>query len=196
MVPTGCRILDIGCWDGSMGAYLIKARQATVDGVELNAGMARRAALAYREVHSGPIEALLSGLIRARAGQYDALLLLDVLEHLVEPGRILEELRALVEPGGLVVVSLPNVAHWSVRKALLFGRWNYRDYGLMDRTHLRFYTLKTGRLLIEDAGWRITHSLWSIGQPPLLRLPENALDTLGRWPTLFAVQQLYVATVS
>jgi SAM-dependent methyltransferase len=192
-VPEGASVLDIGCWDGAMGRYLIECRAARVDGVERDPAMAERAAAAYDTVDVGSVEQLVDDLVAGRAGRYDALLLMDVLEHLAAPERVLAACRALLGPGGIAVISLPNVAHWSVRKNLLQGRWEYRDSGILDRTHLRFYTLRTGQRLIEGAGWCVCESFWSLGQPPILRLPEWRLGLLARWPALFAVQQLYVA---
>jgi SAM-dependent methyltransferase len=86
---------------------------------------------------------------------YDVVLAAAVLEHLKHPQTLLCNLRALLNPGGLLIVSLPNIAHWRVRLRLLRGRFDYEDYGIMDRTHLHFYTLSTGRALIESQGYAV-----------------------------------------
>ena len=92
--------------------------------------------------------------------------MLDVLEHLVDPADVLRRVRSHLRPGGVGLVSLPNVAHWSVRKELAMGRFEYTPSGLLDETHLRFFTLHTGSALIEDAGWQITWSGVSLtGRP-------------------------------
>lgn len=78
-----------------------------------------------------------------------------MLEHLKYPERLLWEAKALLKSGARIIVSLPNIAHWGVRLRLLFGRFEYSDYGIMDRTHLHFYTVKTGRALLEEQGYAV-----------------------------------------
>jgi 2-polyprenyl-3-methyl-5-hydroxy-6-metoxy-1,4-benzoquinol methylase len=86
---------------------------------------------------------------------FDRVLLLDVLEHLVRPERLLAEVRPALKEGGRLVVSVPNVANITVRLALLFGRFPYTDRGILDCTHLHFYTRQTARALLEENGWEI-----------------------------------------
>lgn len=85
-------------------------------------------------------------------GGYNAVVLGDVLEHMSAPDRVLMKLVALQPSNALFVISVPNIANLWVRVNLLFGRFDYADRGIMDRTHLRFFTRKTIRLLVEDAG--------------------------------------------
>jgi len=188
--PPGALVLDIGCWSGYMGRFLTAERNAVVDGVEPEARMARLAAARYRNVYVGSIERALLDLLPERRGCYETLLLLDVLEHLVDPWSVLASCRALLREGGHALLSIPNVAHWSVRKTLLLGRWTYEDSGLLDHTHLRFFTRATAGELVAGAGWRVVWARPSVGQPPGLRLPDRGLRILERWPSLFAVQFL------
>jgi cyclopropane fatty-acyl-phospholipid synthase-like methyltransferase len=90
-VPRGATVLDVGCWAGAAGRFLIETRAATVDGVEPDAEMARRASEAYRRVVEGSIEDALASGGLATPEPYDAVLLLDVLEHLKDPWRVLRE---------------------------------------------------------------------------------------------------------
>jgi hypothetical protein len=180
----------VGCWSGFNGRFLGSGRGVVVDGVEPDAAMAARAAQTYRRVITKPIEEALP-LLADDAG-YGTLLLLDVLEHLVDPAAVLAELAARF-PDAQALVSIPNVAHWSLRKELLLGRWNYAQSGLMDETHLRFFTRATARALFENSGWVVRDDDVEVGQPPLLRLPESKLRILSRWPNLFGVQILFVA---
>jgi 2-polyprenyl-3-methyl-5-hydroxy-6-metoxy-1,4-benzoquinol methylase len=87
--------------------------------------------------------------------RFDRVLLLDILEHLYDPARILRQCHRLVQEDGQVIVSVPNVANFSVRFALLLGNFNYTDRGILDNTHVRWYTRKTARQLLIDAGYRI-----------------------------------------
>jgi 2-polyprenyl-3-methyl-5-hydroxy-6-metoxy-1,4-benzoquinol methylase len=189
-IDHGAAVLDVGCWSGSTGAFLQGERNVTIDGVEPEAAMADRAAHHYRRVYHTTIERAFDELIGDRSHSYDALLFLDVLEHMVNPREVLEISRELVKPGGRALVSIPNVAHWSVRWELLKGGWRYRDNGLLDRTHLRFFTRASALELARDAGWTVSWRRASVGQPPLVRLPESRLRVLERWPTMFAVQFL------
>jgi 2-polyprenyl-3-methyl-5-hydroxy-6-metoxy-1,4-benzoquinol methylase len=92
--------------------------------------------------------------------RYDLILLLDVCEHLVDPGYLLRSLRQLLEPGGHVIVSIPNIAHLSVTIPLLFARrFTYQDAGILDRTHLRFFVEDTAIKLLNDAGLQVTKGL-------------------------------------
>lgn len=84
--------------------------------------------------------------------KFDALIFADVLEHLATPEAVLKSYLPWVRPGGTVLVSLPNVGLWSVRLSHLFGNWNYTDTGVLDRTHLRFFTFNSARSLLRKAG--------------------------------------------
>ena len=90
--------------------------------------------------------------IRATNG---ALLAATVLEHVKDAERLLKDLRAKLAPQATVIVSLPSVAHWPIRLTLLLGRFDYADFGVMDRTHLHFYAARTGRALLESCGYRV-----------------------------------------
>ena len=101
-----------------------------------------------REMIVGDIETMeLGGL-----GRYDAIVFGDVLEHLRNPRAVLERLSGLLKPGGKVLISLPNVANIWVRLNLLMGRFNYGRVGILDESHLRFFTLKTAKQLAMDSG--------------------------------------------
>jgi hypothetical protein len=80
---------------------------------------------------------------------------MDVLEHLRDPEGLLRRLRSILKPSGRLLCTGPNVAYWAMRKELLLGRWDYQDTGIMDRTHLRFYTAKSWRRLLETGGYRV-----------------------------------------
>lgn len=134
----------------------------------------------------------------------DAIVLADVLEHLRDAPAILRLVRASLASGGFLFVSVPNIANITVRIGLMFGVFEYRDRGILDNTHLRFYTLRTIRREIENAGFRVMAVAGSsiplrliIGRftpEPLLRLGERLLTFLTRmWQSLFAYQIIIVA---
>src|SRR3954449_12837683 len=176
--PTARRVLDLGCATGTTGAAL-KARQpAEVVGVEREPDYAREAEGRLDRVIVADVEQLdPTGL-----GRFDALIAADVLEHLVDPWAALRRYAALLEPGGTAVVSLPNVGHWSTYAHLLRGTWPRRSEGIFDATHLRWFTLRDARELLEQAGLRPPAGVrrgWILQRgsrldalvPPLLRIP-------------------------
>ena len=145
-------VLDIGCGEGFFAAELKKAGNRVV-GVDVLPEAAQKDALeAYVSADLNDPAAV----FRALGGRrFDRVLLLDVLEHLSRPEPLLRDAKAVLKPNGCVVVSLPNVAHFAVRLGLLFGRFNYAERGILDRTHLHFYTRKTARRMLEEAGYEI-----------------------------------------
>jgi methionine biosynthesis protein MetW len=188
-VPDGARVLDVGCAEGYL-ARLLAERGCTVIGMEASPAAAESARRWCAEVVVGDVEA---DEVRARvSGPFDRVLLGDVLEHLREPGAVLRWAGGLLAPGGRVVASLPNVAHWTGRRALLRGRFPREDHGLFDRTHLRFYTRAGARRLVEDAGLRVVGEAFANAPLPL----ESRFPALGRLqpalvrarPELFALQ--------
>jgi SAM-dependent methyltransferase len=145
------RILDLGCASGALGAAL-KARGAYVVGVESDPRYAARARERLDEV----IEADLETVDPAPLGRYDVLVAGDVLEHLTDPWAVLRRFAGIVEPGGTVVVSLPNVRHWeSVYAIAVQGRFPLRNEGIFDRTHLRWFTLHDAWGLVDQAGLEV-----------------------------------------
>ncbi len=154
-VPNNSVCLDVGCWDGNMGEYLSQSKSCVVDGIDVNQQMLGRARTrGYRHTFKINLNSEnydLSALPR----DYDVFLFADVLEHLINPKDLLSELRPYLKPNGKIVVSLPNVAFLLNRLNLLFGRWNYTEFGTLDKTHLKFYTLKTAKTFVESAGYKV-----------------------------------------
>jgi len=156
LVGRGQDVLDVGCGEGFFAAELKKDGNRVV-GVDLLPVAGESEAL--ERYISADLNVPQPDLAR-QAGEraFDRVLLLDILEHLVQPERLLAEVRPALKPAGLLVVSLPNMANITVRLALLFGHFPYADRGILDYTHLRFYTRKTARALLEENGWEIVAS--------------------------------------
>lgn len=145
------RVLDVGCASGYLGEAL-KQRGCTVAGVEYDAEAADAAKAVLDQVVVGDITELdLVG--HFGEGSFDAVVFGDVLEHVVDPAAVLRATRPLLAPGGSVAISIPNVAHGAVRLSLLRGRFEYRPLGLLDETHLRFFTRDTLRDLLDEGGF-------------------------------------------
>lgn len=150
MVPDGASVLDLGCAGGSL-ARALQARGCRVVGVESDvAGAARAAEHLARTVVCDMDGADLGELLAGE--RFDVVVAADVLEHLRDPAQTLRQVAPLLREGGCVIASIPNVAHGSVRLALLGGTFDYADWGLLDRTHLRFYTASGVEELMASAG--------------------------------------------
>lgn len=150
-------VLDVGCGEGFFAAELKKDGNRVV-GVDAlpNAGQGAGEGGALERYISADLDDPQPDLAR-QAGEhrFDHVLLLDILEHLGRPERLLAEVRPALKDSGRLVVSVPNVANITVRIALLFGRFHYTDRGILDRTHVHFYTRKTARAFLEENGWEI-----------------------------------------
>jgi O-antigen biosynthesis protein len=152
LVPAEChRALEVGCATGQLGR-LLKARGHHVTGIELVPGVAEaarehldRVVMADVETDGFPFE----------PAAFDCIVFADVLEHLIDPWRVLREAVAVLSPDGRLVASIPNVQNIDVVWRLLRGRWDYRERGITDFGHLRFFTLRTIHGLFEQAGLEI-----------------------------------------
>jgi SAM-dependent methyltransferase len=151
-VPSGAkRILEVGCARGRLGHELKRQDPGRyVAGVELDPDAARVAAERLDEVFVLDVQA---GVPPIEPGSLDCLLFGDVLEHLLDPEEVLRRYRDLLAPDGLVLSSVPNIQHFSVIKNLLRGDFMYQPSGLLDATHLRFFTYMTFAKLMLDAGF-------------------------------------------
>jgi 2-polyprenyl-3-methyl-5-hydroxy-6-metoxy-1,4-benzoquinol methylase len=128
--------------------------------------------------------------------KFDLITFGDVLEHLVDPSATLREAKTLLNPGGRILISLPNIAHWSIRAKLLLGRWEYQPTGLMDYTHLRFFTTITGRRMIEAAGYEIVFSHPVVGGRFTTHFRAGWQKLTNLFPNVFAVQMIFLARIS
>jgi 2-polyprenyl-3-methyl-5-hydroxy-6-metoxy-1,4-benzoquinol methylase len=153
MVGGNKFVLELGAASGHMTRAL-SSQGCTVTAVEYDPEAARDLKEHAAEVVVGDLNS--ATLLDELRPEFDVVLAGDVLEHLLEPQAVLDRVTRLLAPGGRVVVSLPHVGHVDVRLALLQGRWDYNDYGLLDDTHVRFFTLKTIEEMVKRAGLVIT----------------------------------------
>jgi methionine biosynthesis protein MetW len=151
--PRGLRVLDLGCGGGHNGALLKHAGAREVVGVELHAGAAAQARKRLDTVVQGDLADLDLSLLGDEP--FDAILASDVLEHMADPEAVLARALTRLRPGGVVVVSLPNVAHVVVFANLLMQRWPRKSSGIFDSTHLRFFAKRDMVRLLEGAGLRV-----------------------------------------
>lgn len=147
-------VLELGCGDGAFSKRLA-AQGNRVTGIGASAEPKHQEA--FEQYLRADMSYGLDADVRRKleGKQFDRILLRDVLEHQVEPGQVLKDCRALLKDSGLIVVTTPNTANLTVRLSLLAGRFEMADRGLLDRTHLRFFTRRTARKLLNDAGYDI-----------------------------------------
>jgi glycosyltransferase involved in cell wall biosynthesis len=155
-VGRGQEVLDIGCGEGFFAVELVKNGNLVTGVDSLDSAHHSDALQDYFPVDlNGP-----SGSLTRALGtrKFDRALLLDVLEHLIHPEDLLAEAKETLNQHGQLIVSVPNIANITVRLMLLFGKFNYTERGILDRTHLRFFTRKTARRFLEQGGWEILES--------------------------------------
>lgn len=196
--PPG-RVLDVGC-DVGFAARDLVSSGFQVCGIDQNAATLEKAGRYYQQIILADVENEPPNL----DGPFDVIIFADILEHLTDPAAAFKRFSKLLAPGGLIVVSVPNVAHWHMRLHLLLGRFDYGQRGILDRTHLRFFTQRTARRFLEEAGYRIEAIestplplplIWSWtapGRPLSLLHTVNFLLT-RRWKSLFAYQFIFAA---
>lgn len=153
-IPTSAHlILDIGCGDGSFGAALKRTRDVEVTGVEAYPVAADRARAVLDQVLGRNVEV---DQLELPHGYFDCIVYNDVLEHLRDPWLTVSRLSCFLKPRGHVVSSIPNVRYFDVFKDLLVNKeWDYQDEGVLDRTHLRFFTEKSIPRLFEETGYEV-----------------------------------------
>jgi SAM-dependent methyltransferase len=154
LVPAECRrVLEVGCGCGGLGR-LLKSRGHYVTGIELMPEAADEARRFLDQVLTADVET--AGL-PFPPGSFDAVVFADVLEHLIDPWCLLRQAAGLLAPGGVVAASIPNLQNGDVLWRLIRGRWEYRERGITDFGHLRFFTLETIRGLFAQAGLELVH---------------------------------------
>lgn len=170
MIPPGSRVLDLGCGSGALGQYLAETRQCVTDGVTWSEAEAAHARPHYRHVHVADLES--ANLHALFAGErYDAIVCADVLEHLRRPELVLAACRSMLTPEGRLLISVPNASYSGLIAELLKGEFKYRKEGLLDETHLRFFTRRSLVRFMAEQRWTID-SLEVIERP----IPESEFE--------------------
>jgi SAM-dependent methyltransferase len=158
LLPAGALgdVLEIGCGNGATLALLKRQGRATsVVGVDAFSEPDAELAPFIDRYHRADIAS-----ISASLPLFDVVLALDVLEHLVDPWAVARQLGEKLRPNGLIVISLPNIRHWTVLRDLAIrGRWDYRTEGILDRTHLRFFVRGSAEQLLIQAGFTIERTV-------------------------------------
>lgn len=146
------KVLDVGCGGGVFGLALKKYFGCEVWGVEPDEKSVEKAGPRLHHVFQGYFDDKLA----LPANYFDCIIFNDVLEHMIDPAFTLDLARKLLAPGGRIMASIPNVAHFpNVWRLMFHGRWDYAERGILDRTHLRFFTRHSVRQLFESNGFSV-----------------------------------------
>lgn len=176
--PTAMRILEVGCGAGYLGAWLKEQDpRREVIGLEAFPDAAAEARKHLDRVLEGDVETL---ALPFPEGYFDCILYGDVLEHLRDPGAVLAQHRRYLAPNGAILVCTPNVGHWSILVDLLRGKFTYTDEGLLDRTHLRFFTQQSFSELLAQAGLKVAEARTiEVPNPAAAQALRGAAQALG-----------------
>lgn len=178
LIDANSIILDVGCGPGILGKVLKKQKKDFIcDGVDIDKSFLKQAKKYYRNLYCFDLDQDFS-FGRAK---YDYIVFGDILEHLKRPDLVLKKFKKYLKKDGKVIISLPNIARLENRLNLLLGKFNYQECGIMHRDHLRFFTLKTGKELIEEANFEVVKTL-----------PTGFGAMIKILPTLTSFQFIYV----
>lgn len=184
--------MDVGCGEGRFGEYLLHHGFSEVVGIEPFA----QAAHVARGRLSNVTCSTFQEADKSSLGLFDIICFADSIEHMVDPWAALRESRSMLEQGGALLLSVPNVSHWTVLwRALNFGRWDYEDSGVLDRTHLRFFTPATISDAVQASGYRIV-ATGGVGEEayPLPRKRQWLRPLIARkWPHILVYQYFVLA---
>jgi len=192
-VDNNSKVLDVGCNTGRLGGYLIKNKNCAVFGIDIFPEAIERAKTVLTGAKVMDLEKDAFPFVDET---FDVIIFADVLEHLYNPLSVLNALKFRLKPGGYIITSIPNIAFIVIRFKLLFGKWNYKKIGIMDDTHIRFFTYKTMTGLFQKAGLRMDSKKCVSG----VFLKENVFDKLLNnifkclckiFPKLFATQFIF-----
>lgn len=149
LIPDNSKILDIGCSSGNLGAALKQNKKGLyIVGIDMDEPDVKLASKNLDEAYVHNVEQ--DNL--EKLGTFDVIIMADVIEHLLDPVSALKKIKKLLKPNGRLVFSIPNMANLTTRIELLRGRFEYKDFGLLDRTHLHFYDHKEVNRVFADAG--------------------------------------------
>lgn len=187
-IQNKSKVLDIGCAEGYLSKE-ISSNGCEVVGIELDEKAALKSRKYCKEVIIGNIESI--SLDDKYLNYFDYIILADVLEHLKNPLLILSRFKKYLKDDGYLIISVPNIANWRVRFKLLRGNFDYEEMGILDKEHIRFFTEKTAKKLVTDAGFEICEFNLTVGDLDSL---ANLFHSFGLiWPSLLAYQFLIVS---
>ncbi len=186
--PRGADVLEVGCATGYVGRALREEKGCRVTGIEFDSAAAAEARGNGLTVIEGSLED--QEFRNSVAERFDVVVAADVLEHLRDPAPVLNHFKRWLRKDGVAIIAVPNVAAWKMRAQLFFrGDFEYQDAGLLDRTHLHFFTWDTLHQLVRAQGWDILDTMvegWQlpVGRKPLVLIPRDLRRAASTLSTL------------
>ncbi len=175
LVPISAeRVLELGCGEGRTGAAIRQRQRAFVTGIELEPDIAGIATTSLNDVRQADLD---SFDFPWEEASFDCIIAADIVEHLRDPWRVLRESYRLLARHGVIIVSIPNISFSGIISNLMSGRFDYRDTGLLDRTHLRFFTRATFAEALLDAGFILAKTESIFVDPGLEERLHNSSPT-------------------
>lgn len=172
-------VLDVGCAAGRLGKALKEKGAASVTGIEIDPEAAKEAGAVLDTVIRGDIETIELPFPDFPDNHFDTIICADVLEHLRDPWAVARRLAALLKPDdGTFAACLPNAAYYQILLNLLAGGWPYSDSGILDRTHLRFFTRWSGAELLTGAGLKVNKIIPLVSEPDRELAARAGLDKI------------------
>lgn len=157
---NGKNILSLGCGSAALEEKLEKEYNCKVTGLDYDKNAIELAKKKISKAFTFNLEKDSLNTV-LKKDKFNIVILADILEHLRNPEKVLTEIKEFLSKDGLIITSIPNIANWSVRLKLLFGEFNYTSHGLLDKTHLKFYTLKNAKRLICNNNYKIEKIYYS-----------------------------------
>ena len=182
------KVLDVGCAYGNL-AEVMSSNKCEVVGVEISPKAGKKAKKYCKEVIIGDVESV--ELLPEYIDYFDYIIFADILEHLKNPLKVLKRYKKYLKDEGCVVISLPNITNWRMRLKILFGNFEYKDTGILDSGHLRFFTEKSAKKMLSNAGYEIIKFDLTGLESPLGSKIMHKIGTLR--PSLLAYQFLIIA---
>lgn len=183
LIPENLKVLELGCATGFMSRYLTKAKECQVVGVEIDSLAIKKASRWCFRVIEGDLDQKETWQKIKKETPFDLVFASAIIEHLKDPWQVMKNIKQVLRKKGILVITTGNIGHWRMRLKLLLGKWEYEEYGLLDRTHLRFFTYKNFIDLIKESGFKIEF----VGIDPAGGLKYfNWL--LKKFPNLYAYQ--------
>lgn len=155
LIEHNTTILEIGCATGYIGRHLKQKMGCKIYGIELDKQSAEKAIQYYEKIFIADVEN--EDILKGLQTKYDYILCMNVVEHLKKPEIAIIKLKELLKDNGYMILTIPNIAHFSIRLKLLFGNFKYEEYGILDCDHIKFFTLKSIKELIKESGLLIEH---------------------------------------
>lgn len=181
------KILDLGCcWGGLFESFIKRGQE--IYGVEIDSEAANFGKEKGYFIIKGDLEEENTIKEIEKIAPFDAILALDILEHLKDPWKFLKEIKKFLRNDGFIFGTVPNIAHWKIRIKILFGIFDYENEGILDKNHLRFFNLKTTKKLFEDSGFRVEKIFPTSSSIPFFpkRWEWEAIQISRIAPNLFA----------